>query len=364
MKPYIIVGAGILGASTAFHLAEKGHQVILIDKKDVGEATRASAGIISPWLSQKQNPELYDVIRLGASYYPQLIGRLKEIGINHLGYDQVGSYHLHKSHDKLEKMMEDAKDRRTAAPEIGKVSLVKGESISKSVPVVGDRMGAVFIEGGAKVNSEIFRNALIEGAKYHGAEIIEGQAELKRNDLPRVHVNDQTLEAEKVIVTTGAWANSLLKEVGINFNVYSTKTQTIKLRLPEADTSKWPVVMLPNNKYIVGFNNHEVLVGAEHHENHDFESFQSASAVFDLLKVAFKFAPGLKEAEIIESRVGFRPIGEKNHPVFGKHPTNEKLIIANGLGASGMTSGPFLGLEIAKIALNEETHLDQTIYQY
>lgn len=51
MKSYIIIGAGILGASAAYHLAKAGAEVTVIDRKHPGQATDEAAGIVCPWLS-------------------------------------------------------------------------------------------------------------------------------------------------------------------------------------------------------------------------------------------------------------------------------------------------------------------------
>jgi D-amino-acid dehydrogenase len=50
----IVVGAGILGASTAFHLARAGAQVTIVDQAQDGRATAAGAGIICPWVSSAE----------------------------------------------------------------------------------------------------------------------------------------------------------------------------------------------------------------------------------------------------------------------------------------------------------------------
>ncbi|SDE59016.1 FAD dependent oxidoreductase [Fontibacillus panacisegetis] len=59
MKKIIVIGAGILGASTAYHLAKMGADVLIIDRKDKGQASDAAAGIICPWLSQRRNQAWY-----------------------------------------------------------------------------------------------------------------------------------------------------------------------------------------------------------------------------------------------------------------------------------------------------------------
>lgn len=80
MKKVIVIGAGILGASTAYQLAKLGADVILVDRKDKGQATDAAAGIICPWLSQRRNQAWYQLAKAGARFYPGLIEELKSEG--------------------------------------------------------------------------------------------------------------------------------------------------------------------------------------------------------------------------------------------------------------------------------------------
>ncbi|WP_328194111.1 FAD-binding oxidoreductase [Bacillus atrophaeus] len=55
MEKVIVVGAGILGASAAYQLAKMGADVLVIDRKDKGQATHAAKGIICPWISPRSN---------------------------------------------------------------------------------------------------------------------------------------------------------------------------------------------------------------------------------------------------------------------------------------------------------------------
>ena len=58
-KKIIIIGSGIIGASTAYYLAKQGAEVIIIDRKQKGQATDAAAGIVCPWISQRRNKAWY-----------------------------------------------------------------------------------------------------------------------------------------------------------------------------------------------------------------------------------------------------------------------------------------------------------------
>ena len=90
MKKVIVVGSGILGASTAYQLAKRGAEVILVDRGDIGQATDAAAGIICPWLSQRRNQDWYQLAKAGARFYPELIEELQSEGETETGYARVG----------------------------------------------------------------------------------------------------------------------------------------------------------------------------------------------------------------------------------------------------------------------------------
>ena len=122
MKSYIVVGAGILGASTAYHLAKAGANVIIVDRQQVGQATDAAAGIVCPWLSQRRNKAWYKIVKGGARYYSSLIQQLEEDGETDTGYNRVGAISLHTDEKKLDQMEERAYKRREDAPEIGEIT--------------------------------------------------------------------------------------------------------------------------------------------------------------------------------------------------------------------------------------------------
>jgi len=85
----IVVGAGIVGASAAFHLTQFGAEVYLIDSNASGRATFAGAGIVCPWLSQNTDPRYEELSFAAARYYPELVARLAAAGETGIAYDLV-----------------------------------------------------------------------------------------------------------------------------------------------------------------------------------------------------------------------------------------------------------------------------------
>ena len=365
MTKYIIIGAGILGASTAYHLAKAGADVTVVDRQDQGRATDAAAGIICPWLSQRRNKAWYALAKGGAAYYASLIRKLEEDGEVETGYRQVGAISLHTDGLKLSKMEERATQRREAAPEIGMIRQLTPAETSGICPPVAEEYGAVHVSGAARVNGRALRQALEHAAKKHGAQFVCGSAKLKHTNgrVTGVYVGDTELRADRVLITAGAWAGELVKPLGIDLQVDGQKAQIVHLQLEEQDTGNWPVVMPPTDQYIVPFEDGQVVVGATHENDTQFDQRVTAGGLHEVLHKALTVAPGLADAAVAEVRVGFRPFTADFLPVIGEVPGVKGLLLANGLGASGLTVGPYLGKQLAHIALGEACDIDLTLYE-
>ncbi|MDR7074350.1 NAD(P)/FAD-dependent oxidoreductase [Fictibacillus barbaricus] len=365
MKKIIVIGAGILGASTAYHLAKSGTGVTLVDRQDKGQATDAAAGIVCPWLSQRRNKAWYQLVKGGARYYPELIAQLEADGEKDTGYKRVGAISLHDDPAKLEKMAERAQKRREDAPEIGEISILSPEETRKLFPPLSEEYGSVFVRGGARVNGRALRNALTNGAVKHGAKLLYGNASIlsENNRIVGIKLDEKSLTADQVIVTAGAWSQELLQSIGVNFKVTPQKAQIVHLEMPNMDTGSWPVVMPPTTQYILSFEEGRIVVGATHEDEAGFDNRVTAGGISEILTKALAIAPGLSDGTILETRVGFRPFTPGFLPVIGALPGYEGILIANGLGASGLTSGPYLGAELAKLALNKPTEIDMSLYE-
>ncbi|KZS25526.1 MULTISPECIES: NAD(P)/FAD-dependent oxidoreductase [Geobacillus] len=364
MGSYIVVGAGILGAAVAYHLAKEGAAVTIIDRKDKGQATDAAAGIVCPWLSQRRNKKWYQLAKNGAKFYPSLIEELLSHGETETGYARVGALCLHTDEQKLEQMEERARKRREEAPEIGDIVRLGPKEAKELFPPLSEGYHAIYVSGGARVNGRALRDALLNAAQTLGAIYIRGNARLLHQGarIIGVEADGATYAAEGVIVTAGAWASELLRPLGIELLVTPQKGQLIHLDYPNRDTSHWPVVMPPGNQYMLAFPEGRMVVGTTHEDEAGLDVRPTAGGMHELLDKALAIAPGLSTCTYVETRVGFRPRTPGFLPIFGAMPGVSGLYIANGLGSSGLTVGPYLGRELAKLALGLPTELNPSDY--
>ncbi|WP_026011132.1 NAD(P)/FAD-dependent oxidoreductase [Paenibacillus sp. OSY-SE] len=366
MKKVIVVGAGILGASTAYQLAKMGADVLIVDRKDQGQATDAAAGIICPWLSQRRNQAWYQLAKAGAHFYPGLIKELKSEGETETGYAQVGALCIHDDLEKIRKMEERAHVRKADAPEIGEITQLTETETHERFPLLAEGYRSVHISGAARVDGRALRDALIRSAQRNGAVLINGDATLQyqSNRVTGVAVGAKSFSSDLVIACAGAWANPLFQPLGLHFKVSFQKAQIMHLQVPDQqDTGTWPLIMPPTDQYVLTFDHQKIVIGATHeNEIEGYDTRITAGGIQEILNKGLKFAPKLANSTLQEIRVGFRPFTPGFLPVIGAVPGWDGLIAANGLGASGLTAGPYLGSQLAKLALEMELDIDLNDY--
>lgn len=365
MKKIIIIGAGIVGISAAYHLAVADVEVIVVDRQEPGQATKAAAGIICPWASQRRNKAWYALASAGANYYPELIRSLEEQGETQTGYKKVGALAIHTDVERLRKKMTLLEERRKVTPEIGEVKLLSAEDLANYMPLLSDEYHALWISGGAKVEGDKLRDALERVAVKRGVKVIHGSATpyIEEGTVCGVVVANEIIRVDEVIVAAGAWAPEFVAPLDIKLEVAGQKAQILHLQTKYSSSGEWPVIMPPSTQYLVPFQKGRLVAGATHEETDDFDIQPTAGGILEVLTNALPIVPALSEAEVTEIRVGIRPHTPNFMPVIGALPSHPNIWIANGLGSSGLTVGPLLGKLLSQLVLDEPTGWDLESYQ-
>ena len=74
----IVIGAGVIGATAAWELAASGSKVRVIDARRPGQgATRASAGVLAPYIEGHESSSLRDLGRQSLDLYDEFVTRLR-----------------------------------------------------------------------------------------------------------------------------------------------------------------------------------------------------------------------------------------------------------------------------------------------
>jgi D-amino-acid dehydrogenase len=355
----IVVGAGILGCSTAYHLARAGADVTLVDRADEGRATAAGAGIVCPWGAHHEDAARYALLARGARYYPQVAAMLAEDGEHDLGYAQVGGLYVPADPGELAAVERRLRARAADAPEAGRIDRLSPAEARALFPPLRPDQPAVLVSGGARVDGRRVAAAFQRAAIRRGARLAAGSAELvMRGDrAARVRVDGAPIEADAVVVAAGAWAPDMLEPAGIRLAVAPQRGQIVHLRLPGTDTAAWPVLLPLSSYYLLAFEDSRVVIGATRETNSGFDYRLTAAGVAEVLGAGLAVAPGLATWTLQEIRVGFRPMAPDDRPRLGPVPGVDNLLVGNGLGPSGLAMGPYSGALLAEAALGNPTDL-------
>jgi D-amino-acid dehydrogenase len=359
----IIVGSGIVGASCALAAASLGAQVVLIDAAIEGRATAAGAGIISPWSSRVEDPSWYSFATASAREYPALVNRLGSLGETDVGYRKVGALYLTDSVEAQEELRRRFEARRAEAPEIGEVRSLSGGQARELFPPLRADALAVYISGAARVDGRLMSAALVRAAASQGAQIRAGRARLLLRDgkAAGVDLGGEVIESDAVVAATGAWTSAFLAEAHVTVRVEAQRGQIMHISLGGTDTSRWPVI-LPGRSghYMLAFDDSRVVAGATRETGSGFDYRVTPAGQAEVLAEALGVAPGLGAGTYLETRVGFRPMGPDFRPLLGPVRGVAGLIVATGLGASGLTMGPRAGDIAARLALGLPPGVDLT----
>ena len=369
-----VIGGGIVGASVAYHLsrpelaAEHDVEIVVVDRAHTGKATLAGAGIVCPWPSETATGAYLAMYLAGAGYYPTLISQLAadEQGRQSIGYRRVGGLVVSEVGDDLDAALTRTRQRAEGRPEVGAVRRIDNRRARDLFPPLRTGVDAVWIEGAARVDGRLLAEAMLAAASDASpVGITSGAASLEVDDgrVTGVRLGDEVVEADRVVVAGGAWTNELLESLGpgLTVDVEPQKGQIVHLRV-DADTSRWPVVMPLGRQYLVGFDDSRVVVGATRETGSGFDTRVTAGGQAEVLDAALAVAPGLAEAEIIETRVGLRPLAA-GVPTIARHPEIGGLVIGTGLGAGGLTMGPLCGRLLAELALDRQPSFDLSAYR-
>lgn len=363
----VVIGGGVVGAAAAHRAAAAGAGTLLVDRRDTGRATDAGAGIIAPAVSRTRGP-VRDLGDVAGARYGALIDELAACGQPDVGFARNGLLAVCVTDDELwlfEHWLDEVVRRRRQVghPTGHEVERIEPDEARRRYPVLGHVSGAFFDTGAARVDGRLLDAALLGAAAGAGAEISSRSVSGLVVDGSTVGVvmdGWRRRTAGAVVIAGGAWSDSFAEQLGVTIPVAPQRGQIIHLQVTgrEAQTGVWPVLSPLGDEYHVAWPGGRVAVGATRETGSGFDPRATVSGVRKMLDAALAVAPGLSDAELVEVRIGLRPLSADGVPVLGRVPGAAGVVVATGHGPLGLTLGPLSGQIAADLALGLGTDVD------
>ena len=355
MKKVAIVGAGIVGATAAYYLSKETDIEVTVFDHGHGQATKAAAGIISPWFSKRRNKVWYKMARLGADFYVDLLADLEKSGQKVDFYQRSGVFLLKKDESKLEELYQLALQRRDESSLIGELAILDQESASKLFPGLKGFERLLYASGGARVDGQLLVSRLLDASQV---KVVKKEVSLTPL-LSGYQIDNQIFD--QVILSTGAWLGHILEPLGYEVDVRPQKGQLRDYQVPQ-DMGTYPVVMPEGEWDLIPFPGGKLSLGATHENDMGFDLTVDKNLLQQMAEAANPFYPSLKDAVLSGERVGIRAYTSDFSPFFGQVPNLSGVYTASGLGSSGLTTGPIIGYHLAQMLQGRKGVLDPADY--
>ena len=355
MKKVAIVGAGIVGATAAYYLSKETDIEVTIFDHGHGQATKAAAGIISPWFSKRRNKVWYKMARLGADFYVDLLADLEKSGQEVDFYQRSGVFLLKKDDSKLEELYDLALQRREESPLIGKLAILDQTTASNLFPGLKGFERLLYASGGARVDGQLLVSRLLDASQV---KVVKKEVSLTLL-LSGYQIDNQIFD--QVILSTGAWLGHILEPLGYEVDVRPQKGQLRDYQV-DLDMASYPVVMPEGEWDLIPFPGGKLSLGATHENDMGFDLTVDKNLLQQMAEAANPFYPSLKGAVLSGERVGIRAYTSDFSPFFGQVPNLSGVYTASGLGSSGLTTGPIIGYHLAQMLQGRKGVLDPADY--
>ena len=342
MKKVAIVGAGIVGATAAYYLSKEADVEVTVYDHGLGQATKAAAGIISPWFSKRRNKVWYKMARLGADFYVNLLNDLQESGQEVDFYQRSGVFLLKKDESKLEELYKLALQRKVESPLIGELAILDQATASNLFPGLEGFERLLYASGGARVDGQLLVCRLLDASQV---KVVKKEVSLTPL-LSGYQIDNQMFD--QVILSTGAWLGHILEPLGYEVDVRPQKGQLRDYQVPQ-DMGAYPVVMPEGEWDLIPFPGGKLSLGATHENDMGFDLTVDKNLLQQMAEAANPFYPSLKDAVLSGERVGIRAYTNDFSPFFGQVPNLSGVFAASGLGSSGLTTGPIIGYHLAQM---------------
>jgi glycine oxidase len=345
----IVIGAGIIGCAVGRELARRGARVRIFEARTVGAgATRASAGVLAPYIEAHEREALLALTVRSLSLYDAFVrDAMQESGIA-VEYRRCGTLEIATDGSSGDRL-------RTAAAHHGPGTMqwLDGATARQREPTLPPSIeGALHVPQHGYVVVPALTDALVWAALRHGAQLEAAHR------VTGVRADDSTLSvltedgtvwpSEHVVVAAGSWSGLVGIEDAPAAAVRPVRGQLLHLRWDGTPPAQ---IIWGPDCYVVPWENGTVLVGATV-EDVGFDERATADGVHRLLTAVCQLLPDAARASFIEVRAGLRPATDDGLPYIGRAPAQPGLVYATGHFRNGILLAPLTAQFVGDLVID------------
>ena len=349
----VIIGGGVMGASTAYHLALRGQKNILLLEKDEcfgEEATGRCAGGVRFQFSTEIN------VRLSKESLPMLDRFKEEIG-QEINFRKIGYLFVLTTPEDVKKFRSSLELQQRLGVH---TEWVQADEIRRRLPIMRfeDALAGSFNPGDGLVDPNGVVQGYVSAAQRMGVQCLNkvevAGLQIEAGRVVGVKTNQGFISTGAVVNAAGPWAGQIGLMAGVDIPIIPLRRQIMTTStIPEVPADFPFVLDFAQSLYfhregegiLTGMSNPAEKTGFDQNVDEDFELVN--------LEAAIQRMPCLEKAGLVSHWAGLYEVTPDAHPIYGKSPVDGFYIVA-GFSGHGFMHGPISGKLMAEYILDRK----------
>ncbi|PTX50052.1 4-methylaminobutanoate oxidase (formaldehyde-forming) [Gemmobacter caeni] len=355
--PVVIIGGGIVGVSTLYHLARRGVPAVLLERRKLASGTTwHAAGIVGQLRDSTAQTEL-------GKYTARLFAELEIETGQATGYKPNGTINLALGEVRHEQLLRSHDHAvRMGIP----TYLLTRDELSEKWPwiVVEDVRSAFFVPSNGQVNPLDVTVALSKGARAQGAQVFEQtkvtEIVIRDGKVAGVATDRGVIATGKVLLAGGMWSHLFAKAHGVTVPLHATEHFYIVTEPLAGLRKDQPILNIAEERTYWKEDTGKLLIGGFEAHGKPYgqsgipEDFEFDQLPFDMdhvepeLERMFSRMPGLGDLGIQTFFNGPESFTPDGRPYLGPTSEVKGLFVATGMNSNGILNSGGVGLTMAE----------------
>ena len=364
----VVIGAGVIGCSVAYHLTKMGcRDVLLLERKSVACGTSwHSLGVVG---LLRAGPALTGLAMETARLLPELE---RETGKS-TGYSVRGSVNVAGTPARMSQFRRVADIGRSAGLEVREIDAAEAKDLWPLMDSEG-LLGGIHLPTEGQCNPMDLTQAYLAGARLGGATVREQVAvtdlTLRNGRIVAVETSAGRIGCEQVVNCTGIWARDFARDKGAHLPLQAVEHNYLVTEFMDAVDDGLPLLRDPDitmtvredaRQLSVGFNERVAKLFAADGVPDDFCFEQLPpdwEAAMPYLEQAMRRVPVLNDAGIRLFLCGPEAVTPDTRYLLGPVPGIANYFVAAGFSGMGVGSSGGAGRVLAEWILDGQPPLD------
>jgi len=354
----VIVGGGVIGLACAWRAAQRGLDVVVLERDRPGSgASNVAAGMLAPVGEASFGEErLLGLALESHALWPRFAAELATASGSEVGYLDLGALHVALDRDEAAEL----RRRFELMASLGlEASWLRPRACRELEPGLTSSCAAgLHAPHESAVDPRALVDALAGAIEAAGGRIEIGEAAAALTDGDRITgvrtADGAELLGEAVVLAAGSWSAAAWLPAQARPPVRPVKGQILTLAGPASEPLCARIVV-SERVYIVPRADGRLIVGATVEEQ-GFDTRITAGGVHELLREAYRLLPEIGELELVEAIAGLRPATPDNLPLIGAGAL-DGLLLATGHFRNGILLAPLTAERIASLLTGDRAEV-------